>query len=171
MKRLAPVQSSRKTTSKTGDPLDSFRLAPFIFSAIFVLSFVLPIFANEPLPELRRKADAAHGGECAKLCLEAASALVEQSNALLNKGDLAAAQSGIQDAMAYARRGTDESILSKKRRKETEISLRKLERRLSDIAHTLDLEQQTLLKNDIDTLDKMRSRLLTSMFDLKAEAP
>jgi uncharacterized membrane protein YgcG len=71
--------------------------------------------------------------------------------------------------MSYAQRGARESIASKKHRKEAEISLREFERRLTDLARLFDLEQRAPLEADVATIEKLRSQLLSSLFDLKAE--
>ncbi len=71
--------------------------------------------------------------------------------------------------MGYAQRGAQGSIASKKNRKQAEISLRKLSRRLTDLARLLELEQRAPLESDVAMLEKLRSQLLSSLFDLKAK--
>jgi hypothetical protein len=134
-----------------------------------VFLFSLSCAARESLSELRKRADTAHGSDCAKLCLEAAHALVEESFLLIKKGDAATAQTAVKDAMGYAQRGAQESIASKKHRKQAEISLRKLARRLTDLARLLELEQRAPLESDVAMLEQLRSQLLSSLFDLKAK--
>lgn len=129
----------------------------------------LPLSAGDSLSDLRKRADAAHGSNCASLCLQAAQALVEESHELFGKGDAAAAQLSVKDAMDYARRGTDASLASKKRRKETEIALRKLEKRLNDMARTLEIDQRAPLHADISAIENLRAKLLSSMFELRPE--
>jgi len=134
-----------------------------------VLLFSLPSAAREPLSELRKRADAAHGIDCAKLCLQVAHVLVEESSSQFKQGDAQTARTTAQEAMSYAERGARESIASKKYRKEAEISLRELERRLTDLARLFDLEQRAPLESDVATIEELRSQLLSSLFDLKAE--
>ena len=141
--------------------------AALLLLAVFLFS--RSSAAREPLPELRQRADAAHGSDCAKLCLEAAHALVEESFVRFKQGDAATVPTAVKDAMGYARRGAQESIASKKHRKEAEISLRKLEKRLTDLARLLELEQRAPLQSDVAMLEKLRSQLLSSLFELKAE--
>jgi hypothetical protein len=141
-------------------------MALFLLVAAIV---ALPSGASELLPELRRKADAARGGECAKLCLQAAQALVEQSSALFKQGDAAAAQAAIEDALSYAVRGVQESISARKHREQAEISIRELARHLSDLALTLDVEQRGPVDAGVNILDSLRLQLLASLFNLKPE--
>ena len=136
---------------------------------LIVLLCSLPSVAREPVAELRARADSAQGIECAKLCLETAHALIEESFFRLRQGDAAAAQAEVQDAIGYAQRGASESMAWKKHRKETEISLGRLERRLTDLSHLLEVEQRAPLESDIALLEQLRLQLLSSLFDLKAE--
>jgi hypothetical protein len=136
---------------------------------LILVFFSLSSTAREPLSELRKQADAAQGSDCVKLCLKAAHALVDDSFSLFKQGDAAAGQTTVQDAMGYARRGADEAIASRKHRKQAEISLRELERRLTDLARLLELEQRAPLESDVAMLEKLRYQLLSSLFDLKAE--
>ena len=85
------------------------------------------------------------------------------------RGDGVTAQAAMKAAMRYAQRGTGEAIASKKHRKEVEISLRKLARRLTNLASSLPLDQRTTLESDVAVLEKLRSQLLSSLFGLNAE--
>ena len=142
------------------------RLALLLLS---VLLCSLCSAAREPIAELRERADSAQGSACAKLCLETAHALIEESFFRLKQGDAEAAQADVQDAIGYAQRGAWESMAWKKHRKETEISLRSLERRLTDFSRLLEVEQRAPLESDIALLEQLRLQLLSSLFNLKAE--
>jgi hypothetical protein len=145
----------------------NYARAALLLLAVFLFS--LTSAAHEPLSELRKRADAAHGSDCTKICLEAAHALVEESFFRFKQGDAGTAQTALKDAMGYAQRGAQDSIASKTHRKEAEISLRKLARRLTDLARLLELEQRAPLESDVAMLEKLRSQLLSNLFDLKAE--
>jgi len=135
---------------------------------LVVLLFSLPSSARESLSELRKRADAAHGSACAKPCLAAAHALVQEASSRFKQGDTGNALAAMKDAMNYAQRGAGESMASKKHRKEAEISLRKLARRLTDLMRVLEVDQRPPLEADIAALEKLRSQLLSSIFNLKA---
>jgi hypothetical protein len=165
-KRLSYLVGNFPPPSRKASDVIRSRTALLLFA---ILLFSLSSAAREPLAELRKRADAARGSDCAKLCLEAAHALVEESFPRFKRGDAEAAQATLQDAMGYAQRGAQDALESKKRRKEVEISLRELERRLTDLARLLELEQRAPLESDIAMLEKLRSQLLSSLFNLKAE--
>jgi len=56
---------------------------PLRSAAIVFLLTGMALAANESLPALKTRADAAHGGEQAKLCLEYAHRLLEDANTCL----------------------------------------------------------------------------------------
>jgi hypothetical protein len=135
---------------------------------LLIFCFSVPSSARESLSELRKRADAAHGNACTKPCLAAAHALVQEASFRFKQGDTGNALAAMKDAMDYAQRGAWESMASKKHRKEAEISLRELTRRLTDLMRLLEVEQRPPLEADIATLEKLRSQLLASIFNLKA---
>jgi hypothetical protein len=139
---------------------------------IAMVLFLLSCFAqakNETLEDLKKRADAAHGGEQAKLCLEYAHGELEQANDLFTKGDVDAAQVGITSVMEYVRKGTHAATSSGKRLKQTEIELRKLEKRMKDVEASLNLDDRPPLRKAGEEIEQLRAGLLAVMFGEKAE--
>lgn len=124
---------------------------------------------NESLPELKAKADAAHGGEQAKLCLQYAEAELEFANQLYTKGDVEQAQAAIASVMDCARKGADAARSSGKRLKQTEIELRRLEKRMKDIGDSLDVDDRPPVMDDVKEIEQLRNGLLEAMFGTGAE--
>ncbi|HLI63289.1 MAG TPA: hypothetical protein VKV05_07800, partial [Terriglobales bacterium] len=114
------------------------------------------------------KADAARGGERAKLCMEYARQELESANNLYNGGQLDEAKAEIEQVVAYARKGEDAATASGKQLKETEIKLRKLAERLHDIGNSLDFEDRGPVKQAIDQIQQLRSDLLVKMWGPQA---
>jgi hypothetical protein len=119
------------------------------------------------MQELRARADAAQGQNCAEVCLDAASALVEDSDKQFTDGNAELAHREMRDAVEYADKATKGSIQSNKRQKKTEIGLRKLSRRMTDIRQTLAADDRPPVDELIKAVEKMRTQLLMSMFDEK----
>jgi hypothetical protein len=138
-------------------------------AAIVFLLTRLAMGANESLPELKARADAAHGGEQAKLCLEYAHRLLEEANTLFTNGDVDKAQGEIGEVVEYGRKAADAASASGKHLKQTEIDLRKLSKRMHDIAETLAVEDRPPLLKAVDDLEQIRSDLLARMFGPQAE--
>jgi hypothetical protein len=145
-------------------------MRPWLQSAsiVFLLSSIA-LAATESLPALKARADAAHGGEQAKLCLEYAHRLLEDANALFTNGDVDKAQREVSEVVEYGRKAAGAASSSGKHLKQTEIDLRKLSKRLHDIAETLAVEDRPPLLKAVDDLEQIRSDLLARMFGPQAE--
>lgn len=135
---------------------------------VFLLTSLAPA-ANESLPQLKARADAAHGGDQAKLCLEYAHRVLEDANTNFNNGDVDKAQSEIGEVVEYGRKAADAASSSGKHLKQTEIDLRKLSKRMHDIAQTLAVEDRPPLQKAVDDLEEIRADLLARMFGPLAE--
>jgi hypothetical protein len=138
-------------------------------AAIVFLLTGITLAATESLPELKARADAAHGGDQAKLCLEYAHRLLEDANTLFTDGDADKAQQEVGEVVEYGHKAADAASASGKHLKQTEIELRKLSKRLHDIAETLALEDRPPLQKAVDDLEQIRSDLLARMFGPQAE--
>jgi hypothetical protein len=137
--------------------------------ATVFLAAVIAAAATQSSDQLKAKADAAHGADQAKLCLEYARLELEHSNALFTEGDVDKAQAQIQQVVAYSRKGADAASASGRELKQTEIKLRKLAERMHDIAATLAFEDREPVHQAIDQLEQIRSDLMVRMWGPQAE--
>jgi hypothetical protein len=136
------------------------------------LLLVLAGFAlagTQAADELKARADAAHGAEQAKLCLEYARMQLESSNALFTDGQVDKAQAQIQEVVAYSRKAADAASASGKQLKETEIKLRHLAERMHDIAATLAFEDRAPVHQAVEAIEQIRSDLMVRMWGPQAE--
>ena len=108
---------------------------------VFVLAG-LALAGNESTSELKARADAATGGEQAKLCLEYAHRQLSDANSLFNQGDVEKGQAEIREVVDYAHKAANAASASGKHLKETEIDLRKLAKRMHDIGESLAFEDR-----------------------------
>jgi hypothetical protein len=142
----------------------------FVSCAAFVLVLSGMLQAgNNPSDVIKAKADAAHGGEQAKLCLEYAHLQLESANRLFNDGQVDKAQAQIGEVVEYARKGEEAATVSGKQLKETEIKLRKLAERMHDIAESLAFEDRQPVRQAVDQIQKLRSDLMVKMWGPMAE--
>ena len=138
--------------------------------AIFLLALAgLAMAGTQTASELKARADAAHGGEQAKLCLEYARLTLENSNALFTDGDVDKAQAQIQEVVEYSRKAADAASSSGRQLKETEIKLRKLAERMHDIAQTLAFEDREPVHKAVEQIEQIRSDLMVRMWGPQAE--
>lgn len=111
------------------------------------------------------RAQAADPKDCTKDCLEAARKLVDLADAYFTAGKVKDAQASMEQAGQFALKAGRDSISTKKRRKDTEIGLRKLQRRISEIEETLDVDDRPAVHQVAANISKTRSDILMSMFD------
>src|SRR5580658_4921946 len=104
--------------------------------------------------QLKARADAAHGADQAKLCLEYARVELENSNALFTDGQVDKGQAAIGEVVDYSRKGAEAASASGKQLKETEIKLRKLAARMHDIGQSLAFEDRPLVKQALDEIEQ-----------------
>ena len=141
-----------------------------LHSAALVIALVsIAMAAADTLSALKARADTTHGGEQAKLCLEYARLLLENSNSLFTDGQVDKAQTEIQEVVAYARKGADAASLSGKQLKETEIKLRKLSERMHDIGESLAFEDRPPVRQAVEAIQQIRSDLMVRMWGPQAE--
>jgi hypothetical protein len=74
------------------------------------------------------------------------------------------ASAALSDVAQYCERAGTASINSRSHEKQTEISVRKMIRRLVDMKHAAVQEDQGAIQSAIDRLDRVRDALLKSMF-------
>jgi len=135
---------------------------------LLVLSGTL-LAGPETASQLKARADAARGGEQAKLCMQYARVELESSNALFTDGQVDKAQTEIREVVEYSRKAANAAAASGKQVKETEIKLRKLRERMHDIGESLAFEDQPPVRAAIDEIEQIRSDLMVRMWGPEAE--
>ncbi len=143
-----------------------------IIRQVGVLLFLLNALSlahGESAAELKARADAAQGGDRAKLSLEYAQRQLEDANKLYEQGDVDKAAAEIHEVMAYCHQAADAASDSGKRLKKTEIDLRKLEHRMRDIGQSLNIDDRPTVDKAVQELEDLRAGLLARMFGKKAE--
>jgi len=141
----------------------------FLAIAILIALSGMGLAAPETPSELKARADAARGGEQAKLCMQYARLQLESSNALFTDGQVDKAQAEIRQVVEYSRKAADAAAASGKQLKETEIKLRKLRERMHDIGETLAFEDQPPVRTAIQEIEQIRSDLMIKMWGPDAE--
>ena len=120
--------------------------------------------ADEPLEQLKAKAAAASGGDRAILYARVARGEVEVANQHFTDGNVDRGHASVRQAVAYARKAGDAASRSKKKLKETEMSLRRTARRLSDIGGTLAVDDRPAVEQAVTEIQSIEDQLLKVMF-------
>jgi hypothetical protein len=139
----------------------------------FILVLAVAVSAGWAVPdkasveELKTRAANTKPEDRGNLCLQIAERQVTAADKLYRDGKVEEAQAAVQDVVSYSRQAGDAAGQSGRHVKNTEIALRKMAHRLTDIKHTLAAQDQTPVQTAIDTLEKVRTDLLNRMFGKK----
>ncbi len=120
--------------------------------------------ARDDVATLKQKAEAASGGTRVRLYVEVAQRQLAAADGQFTAGAADDAQKQVADMMECAERATDAAVTSNKRLKDTEIDLRKLQRRTDELSHSVDFVDRPPLEAAVKRLEQMRQRLLDRMF-------
>jgi len=98
------------------------------------------------------------------LCLQIAHLQLMQAAAFYTNNDPQKAEAALADVAQYSERGGNAAIQSRSHEKQTEISIRRMIRRLADLKHEAVREDQPAIQSAIDKLERVRDSLLAAMF-------
>lgn len=134
---------------------------------IFIIGLSLFAAAKDtaplPLDQLKAKAESAPKPKQAELYCELAQRQLESANDIYNTNVDQARELFLESATS-AELGAQASVESNKKLKQTEIKLRELAKRMSDIRRTWAFEDRAPLDPAIQRVETARSKLLDRMF-------
>lgn len=116
------------------------------------------------LEELKARVQNAKPGERVNLCIQIAERQVEAADKLYTEGKVDQAEAAIRDLVSYSQQASEAAGQTGHRLKNTEIAMRKMGHRLTDIKRGLPFENQATVQSAVETLDKLRTDLLARMF-------
>ena len=137
------------------------------YSLIFLLCFSVAqakAAKTETLAEAKARAESSSPKECVRLCIDLAQRELDEAKAQFAQGNSEAAKIELQSVAAHAEKSCDGAIASHKREKQLEIELRQISHRLGDLKRTLSFEDQPAAQAVMDQMEKLRTRLLETMF-------
>ncbi|MFY9682274.1 MAG: hypothetical protein WA416_03075 [Candidatus Sulfotelmatobacter sp.] len=120
---------------------------------------------QEPsVEELKERVANAPVADRPALCIRISERQLGDADRLYIAGDSEKARAALADVVAYSELARDYAIQSHKREKQSEIAVRKMVRKLTDMSHAVSHEDQAQIQNTIDRLQKIRDDLLVAMF-------
>lgn len=147
--------------------IDSQRFALFATLLGLLAACVAASWAKDKeisVEELKAKVAAAPEGERPHLCVEIAERQLSQASKLYADGQTEKAEAALSDVASYSETARDVEVQSHKHIKQTEIAVRKMTLKLSDLKHTVTHDEQVAIQNTIDRLQRVRDDLLVTMF-------
>jgi hypothetical protein len=137
-------------------------------SAALVLAAALSVWAlpvTDPGVEaMKARVSLASIGERPHLCVQIAERQLAEADKFYTAADVDQAQTKLTDVVAYSELARDYSIQSHKYQKQTEIAVRVMTRKLTEVMHALAHDDQAPVQDAINRLQRVRDDLLAAMF-------
>ena len=120
--------------------------------------------ADAAVEAMKARVSAVSIGERAHLCVQIAEHQLAEADKLYATSDIENAQGMLTDVVAYSEMARDYSIQSHKYEKQTEIAVRVMTRKLTEVMHALAHDDQPPVREAITQLQRVRDDLLAAMF-------
>lgn len=128
---------------------------------VSLIAFCLVAMAALPQKDLKSRVENASGGDKAKLAMEYTEQETKAAESAFKDGKDNEADAALQEVARYATVAADACMASRKREKQTEISLRKIIFRLNEMKQSVTFEEQGPVQKAIDTVQTVHDKLLT----------
>jgi hypothetical protein len=140
-----------------------------LLSVLVILVASLSLQAQLTIDQLRARMEQSSGGNKAKFAMQIAAIHVEQASTEFNAGQSDKGHDLVRQATELVQVAGDASLGANKRVKDTEISVRKLERRLQEIHRSVSFDDQDEIDESLKLISVIRNQLLDRMFSLDKE--
>lgn len=114
--------------------------------------------------ELKARLSSTSVGDRPHLCVEIAEKQLAEADKLYAASEVEKSQAALGDVVAYSELARDYAIQSHKYQKQSEIAVRTMTRRLTEMMHTVSHEDEAALRDAINHLQRVRDDLLKAMF-------
>ena len=139
----------------------SFRCAVI---AAFAFVAIAANAADLTVEELKAKLASANVGDRPHICIQIAQQQLAETNRLYAAMDVEKAEAALTDVVAFSELARDYAVQSHKYQKQSEIAMRAMARKLTDMEHALPHEDGAVVRRAIDRLQRVRDDLLGAMF-------
>ncbi|MGA2646377.1 MAG: hypothetical protein ABSF15_16820 [Candidatus Sulfotelmatobacter sp.] len=132
---------------------------------LLVVGLTALSFAKEfTVEELKARVANAAIPDRPPLCIEIAEKQLAAAERLYVAGDIDRSHAALVEVTAFSELARDYAIQSHKHDKQSEISVRKMARKLENFKHTVAREDQKQVQDTVDRLERVRDDLLAAMF-------
>lgn len=122
--------------------------------------------AQQSMDQLRARMESSKGGAKAKFAMEIAARQVEEANAAFEAGQTDRGHQLVREATDLVQQAGNDALEANKKVKDTEISVRKLGKRLEGIQRTVNFDDQDQFDESLQIINTVRNKLLDRMFSL-----
>jgi len=139
-----------------------------VLLAVLMLASCSLAFAreHESVEQLKARFDSASLKDRVAMGLKIAELQTDAADRLYAECKSDEARAVVQDIVTYSQKASDAATESGKKLKDAEITIRKIAHKLSDIKRNVNFDDQPPVQEAIDHLERVRSQLLSKMFDL-----
>ncbi len=120
--------------------------------------------APSTVEELKTKLASASVGDRPRLCVQIAQLQLTETDKLYAGTQDEKARVSLADVVTYSELARDYAIQSHKYQKQTEIAVRGMARKLTQLMHSLAHDDQAPVQDAVKQLERVRDDLLMSMF-------
>jgi hypothetical protein len=103
-------------------------------------------------------------GDKPHICLQIAQKQLVEADRFYAAADVEKGQAALVDVVAFSELARDYAIQSHKYQKQTEIAVRAMTRKLTELTHTLGQDEQPPVRDAVNRLERVRDDLLKTMF-------
>jgi len=144
---------------------DTFRLWGIV--ALLALAAVMARGATTSEPtveELKARVSSLKVGDRPHLCVQIAQKQLAEADKFYAAADVEKGQAALVDVVAYSEFARDYAIQSHKYQKQSEIAVRAMARKLTEMMHSLGQDDQAPVRDAVNRLQRVRDDLLMAMF-------
>ncbi len=135
------------------------------FAVLLASSATRALTGPEPTAEqLKARLSSATLREKSRVCVQIAQRQLEATDKSYAAAEDEKGQATLTDVVAFSELARDYAIQSHHREKETEIAVRGMARKLTDMMRTLPHDEQAPLRDALTRLQRVRDDLLIAMF-------
>lgn len=140
------------------------RTLAMVVCVLGVLALASGIAKEQTLDQLKAKAEVAKAEDKAPIYTEIAERNLKLAVDFYNQSNPEAGRTALAEASQFAQQATESATTNRKHLKRTEIHLREMAHRLTDLKRALTIEDQPPVQVAIDRLEQLRTQLLQVMF-------
>jgi hypothetical protein len=138
-----------------------------VIASVVLLAALLANAASSADPsvlELKTRLSSASAGDRPHLCVQIAQLQLAETVKLYAGLEDEKAQTALTDVVTYSEQARDYALQSHKYQKQTEIAVRGMARKLTQVMHSLAHDDQAPVQDAVKRLERVRDDLLTAMF-------
>ncbi len=114
--------------------------------------------------QLKAKLSSTSVGDRPHLCVQIAQKQLAEAEKQYAAADFEKGQAALVDVVAYSEMARDYAVQSHKYQKQSEIAVRSMARKLTELMHSLGHEDQAPVRDAVNRLQRVRDDLLMAMF-------